>query len=201
MPRPLRRAAVVTERPGSTSACGRGSPARVSGESSVASPASCEPCQRDRPLATTSTRLSSATGTSMLLSATRTLRATCATASRQTRSTAHNGALKRPCAHGKHEPPTPQAAAVVLILFFLANVHRGPSAGGIADASVIGRREWGRADDSRQAAGKWRTLGRVCKNVTKERRIPIEVGRGKARRLAAKVPGAQPGHGSGRASG
>ena len=39
----LRRAAAATERPGSTSARGWGSPVRVSGETSVASTASCEP--------------------------------------------------------------------------------------------------------------------------------------------------------------
>ena len=48
--RTLRRAAAVTGRPGSTSIRGWGSPARVSGETSVASNASCEPCQKDRPL-------------------------------------------------------------------------------------------------------------------------------------------------------
>ena len=70
------RRAAVTERPGSTSAHGWGSPVRVSGETSVASTASCEPCQGDKPFffffnGTTSMRLWSATSTSMFLSATR----------------------------------------------------------------------------------------------------------------------------------
>ena len=54
----------------------------------VASSASCEPCQRGRPLATTSMRRSSETGTSRFMSASRTWRATLAPASRHTRATA-----------------------------------------------------------------------------------------------------------------
>ena len=58
------------------------------GETMVASSASCEPCQRGRPLATTSMRRSSETGTSRFMSASRTWRATLAPASRHTRATA-----------------------------------------------------------------------------------------------------------------
>ena len=54
----------------------------------VASSAGCEPCQRGRPLATTSMRRSSETGTSRFMSASRTWRATLAPASRHTRATA-----------------------------------------------------------------------------------------------------------------
>ena len=46
------------------------------------------PCQRGRPFATTSIRRASAIGTSTFMSARRTLRATLAPASRQTRATA-----------------------------------------------------------------------------------------------------------------
>ena len=59
-----------------------GSPARASGETSAASTASCEPCQG-------AMRLSSATGTSMFMSATRTLRASRQTRQRRARVFAH----------------------------------------------------------------------------------------------------------------
>ena len=70
-------------------ACGgASSTACVTGLTMVASIASCAPCQRGRPLATTSMQRASLTGTSMFMSASLTLRATRAPLSRQTRATA-----------------------------------------------------------------------------------------------------------------
>ena len=83
----LRRAAAWTAAPG-RAAPGCGSPARVTGLTMVASNASCAPCQRSRPFATTSMQRASLTGTSMFMSASLTLRATRAPLSRQTRATA-----------------------------------------------------------------------------------------------------------------
>ena len=65
-------------------------PAHVTGPTMVASTACCEPCRRDSPFATTSTRRSSETGTSMCMSAKRTLRATRAPASWHTLATARS---------------------------------------------------------------------------------------------------------------
>ena len=79
--RRLRRAAPTRAWPGRASAPGCASPARVIGLTMVASIACWEPCQSGRPLATTSTRRSSETGTSMFMSARRTFRATRAPAS------------------------------------------------------------------------------------------------------------------------
>ena len=101
--RRLRRAAAWTAAPGRVSAPGCGSPARVTGLTIVASSASCAPCQSGRPWATTSMHRASLTGTSMFMSATRTLRATCAPPSRQTRATA--------CSSGKaRDAKTPDVA-------------------------------------------------------------------------------------------
>ena len=75
--------------PGRASAPGT-SPARVIGLAMVASMACWEPCQSGSLLATTSMRRSSETGTSMLMSARRTLRATRAPASWQTPATARS---------------------------------------------------------------------------------------------------------------
>ena len=84
----FRCAAAVTAQPGWTSARGWASPSRVRGDTIVASRASWDPCQRGRPFATTSMRRASAIGTSTFMSARRTLRATLAPASWQTRATA-----------------------------------------------------------------------------------------------------------------
>ena len=86
----LRRAALFAAHPGCVSARRCGSPDRVTGETMVASSASCAPCHRGRPLATTSMRRASATRTSMLMSPTRTLRETRAPASWQTLAAARS---------------------------------------------------------------------------------------------------------------
>ena len=54
--RVLRRAALFAAHPGCVSAQGCGSPDRVTGDTMVASKASCDPCHKGRPLATTSMR-------------------------------------------------------------------------------------------------------------------------------------------------
>ena len=59
-------------------------PSRVTGLTSVASTASCAPCQSGRPLQTTSMRRASWTGTSMFMAASATLRPIRAPASWQT---------------------------------------------------------------------------------------------------------------------
>ena len=84
----LRLAASCTAAAGRVSAPGRAEPVRVTGLTIVAPIASWAPCHRGKPLATTSMRRASLTSTSMFMSPTRTFRATCAPASRQTRATA-----------------------------------------------------------------------------------------------------------------
>ena len=68
----------------------RGAPEEVKGDTSVVSTASCEPPQSASPLAMTSMRRSSWRATSTLRSRSRTLRATVAPASRQTRAAARS---------------------------------------------------------------------------------------------------------------
>ena len=88
--RRLRRAAPTRAWSGRASAPGCISPARVIGLTMVPSMDCWEPCQSGGPLATTSMRRSSETGTSMFMSARRTFRATRARASWQTRATARS---------------------------------------------------------------------------------------------------------------
>ena len=68
----------------------RGAPEEVKGDTSVVSTASCEPPQSASPLAMTSMQRSSWRATSTLRSRSRTLRATVAPASRQTRAAARS---------------------------------------------------------------------------------------------------------------
>ena len=99
--RRLRRAAASRALPGCTAAPGCASPARVTGLTMVASTACCEPCHKASPLATTSMRRSSETGT-----AKRTLWATRAPASWHTRATA----LSRGSARDASTPDVAHAA-------------------------------------------------------------------------------------------
>ena len=91
----LRRAALFAAHPGCVSARGCASPDRVTGETMVASRASCDPCHKGKPLATTSISRASATGTSIFMSATQTFRETRAPASRQTLATARSSGSAR----------------------------------------------------------------------------------------------------------
>ena len=85
---PFASGCVLHAAAGRVSAPARAEPVRVTGLTIVASIASWAPCHGGKPLATTSMRRASLTGTSMFMSQTRTFRATCAPASRQTRATA-----------------------------------------------------------------------------------------------------------------
>ena len=105
-PRPRRQPSGSAGRARCTAAPGCASPARVTGLTMVASTACCEPCHKASPLATTSMRRSSETGTSIFMSAKRTLRATRAPASWHTRATA----LSRGSARDASTPDVAHAA-------------------------------------------------------------------------------------------
>ena len=128
----------------------------------VASSASCEPCQRGRPLATTSMRRSSETGTSRFMSASRTWRATLAPASRHTRATA--------CSRGSARVDrTPEVAQAVRWSPRESStpwqLHlRGASGGAGASAAATGpgTAHWGWRHHRGWAGGSRRGKRRPC---------------------------------------
>ena len=102
--RRLRFGACSSALPGTRSACGC---ARVTGETKVVSTAAWAPCHRGSPFASTSMRRPSARGTSTFMSRKKTLVATRAPASRQTRAAALSKAAPR-------APRTPAVGTPVL---------------------------------------------------------------------------------------
>ena len=91
----MRFAACSSALPGTRSACGCAPPARVAGETKVVSTAAWAPCHRGSPFASTSMRRPSARGMSTFMSRKKTLVATRAPASRQTRAAALSKAAAR----------------------------------------------------------------------------------------------------------
>ena len=89
--RRLSWAACCAAEPGACAVPGRDVPSRDTGQTNVVSTATWAPCQSGRPSASTSARRQSASGNPMFMSRKKTLLATPAPASRQTRA----GALSR----------------------------------------------------------------------------------------------------------